>query len=108
MPMQYVGVRSQWTFFAKVGSAYWVVLRIFHTFSFRLVALVALKSDRTMSELVQHFDIYPNQIWQWKDHLQTGVKGVFDDRAKASKAPDLDQIAACQGLGSGLTRVLAR
>ncbi|NPD21758.1 IS3 family transposase [Alterinioella nitratireducens] len=54
------------------------------------VALAALKGDRTMSELAAQFDLHPNQIKQWKDQLLDGVSGVFDDRPKASKAPDID------------------
>ena len=49
-----------------------------------------LKGDRTMSELATQFDLHPNQIKQWKDQLLDGVSGVFDDRPKASKAPDID------------------
>ena len=54
------------------------------------VALAALKGDRTMSELAAQFELHPNQIKQWKDQLLDGVSGVYDDRPKASKAPDID------------------
>ena len=51
------------------------------------VALAALKGDRTMSELAHQFDVYPNQIKQWKDQLLEGVNGVFDDGLKRDKVP---------------------
>ena len=54
------------------------------------VALAALKGDRTMSELATQFDLHPNQIKQWKDQLLDGVSGVFDDKSKASREPEID------------------
>ena len=35
-------------------------------------------------------DVHPNQIKQWKDQLLDGVTDVFDDKPKASKAPEID------------------
>ncbi len=54
------------------------------------VALAALKGDRTMSELATQFDLHPNQIKQWKDHLLGGVTDVFADKPKAAKEPQID------------------
>ncbi len=54
------------------------------------VALAALKGDRTMSELAVQFDLHPNQIKQWKDHLLDGVSAVFDDQPRVSKEPEID------------------
>lgn len=54
------------------------------------VALAALKGDRTMSELATQFDVHPNQIKQWKDQLQEGISGVFDEGARARKEPEID------------------
>ncbi len=62
-----------------------------HSSAFKAkVALAALKGDRTISELAQHFDIHPNQIRQWKDQLLAGVKDVFDDGPKAAREPEVD------------------
>jgi transposase-like protein len=52
--------------------------------------LAALKGDKTMSELATQFDVHPNQITQWKDHLLDGVANVFDDRPQAAKEPEID------------------
>lgn len=30
------------------------------------VAMVAVKGERTLAELVQQFDVHPNQITEWK------------------------------------------
>lgn len=54
------------------------------------VALAALKGDKTMSELAPQFDLHPNQIKQWKDQLLEGVTDVFEDKANASKEPEID------------------
>ena len=51
---------------------------------------MALKGDKTMSELANQFDVHPNQIKQWKDQLLGGVADVFDGKAKAAKAPEVD------------------
>jgi transposase len=62
-----------------------------HSSAFKAkVALAALKGERTLSELAQHFDVHPNQIRQWKEQLLAGVQDVFDDGPKANKEPDID------------------
>lgn len=33
------------------------------------VAVAAIKGDRTLIELAQGFDVYPNQIQQWRNLL---------------------------------------
>jgi transposase-like protein len=49
-----------------------------HTASFKSkVALAALKGDKTLAQLAQHFDVHPNQITEWKNRLQEGAASVF-------------------------------
>jgi transposase-like protein len=43
-----------------------------------------------MSELATRFDVHPNQIKQWKDHLLEGVTGLFDDGVKTANEPEVD------------------
>ena len=40
------------------------------------VALSAIRGEKTMSELAQQFDVHPNQIKQWKEHLLASVPEV--------------------------------
>ena len=49
-----------------------------HTPAFKAkVALAALKGDKTLAELAQHFDVHVNQIATWKAQLLDGAAGVF-------------------------------
>jgi transposase-like protein len=59
------------------------------------VAMAALKGDKTLAELAQHFDIHPNQITDWKGQLQDRAALVFGDGAgKAEAEPDLKTLHA--------------
>ena len=55
------------------------------------VALAAIKGDRTIAQLAEHFDVHPNQITQWKLQLQEGAAGVFGSAAgAAANTPPID------------------
>ena len=58
-----------------------------HTPAFKAkVALAAVKGDRTIAQLAEHFDVHPNQITAWKAQLEGGASGVFgpDNRDQLS------------------------
>jgi transposase len=58
-----------------------------HTPAFKAkVALAAIRGDKTLAELAQHFDIHPNQITQWKGQLLDGAAGVFGSEARGERA----------------------
>jgi transposase-like protein len=65
-----------------------------HTAAFKSkVALAALKGDKTLAELAQHFDVHPNQITEWKNRLQEGAAVVFGE-AKATPKVDVTVLHA--------------
>ena len=67
-----------------------------HTPAFKAkVALAALKGEKTLSELAQHFAVQANQIAQGKSQLLEGAAGVFGaDKASAVPAVDLKALHA--------------
>lgn len=59
------------------------------------VALAAIKGDKTLAELSEHFDVHPNQISEWKQQLMESAPDVFGGPPKAKTAePDLKVLHA--------------
>jgi transposase len=58
------------------------------------VALAALRGDKTLAELAQQFDVYPNQISDWRSHLLDRATGVFGGDTQAASAVDLKALHA--------------
>jgi transposase-like protein len=53
------------------------------------VALAALKGDRTLAEIAEHFSVHPNQIQNWKKRLLVNAEQVFENGTNAAKDPDV-------------------
>lgn len=61
-----------------------------HTPAFKAkVALAAIKGDRTLAQLAEHFDVHPNQICAWKDQLLGGAADVFASGTRPA-SPEVD------------------
>jgi transposase len=41
------------------------------------VAMAAIKGDRTIAQLSEHFDVHPNQITAWKSQLEGRASDIF-------------------------------
>ncbi|NKJ50700.1 hypothetical protein CIC12_29055 [Burkholderia sp. SG-MS1] len=54
------------------------------------VALAADKGERTLAELVQQFDVHPNQIKEWKRQLQERAADLFRAAGPVSSEPPVD------------------
>src|ERR1700692_4141314 len=62
-----------------------------HTPVFKaIVALAAVKGEKTLAELGQQFDVHVNQITQWKSQLLEGAAGVFGPDRSETVSPAVD------------------
>jgi transposase len=59
------------------------------------VAIAAIKGDKTLAELADHFDVHPNQISEWKQQLQESAVDFFGGTSKAKVVePDIKVLHA--------------
>ena len=62
-----------------------------HTPAFKArVALAAIKGDRTLGQLAEHFDVHPNQIATWKAQLEGRASDIFGPGSTAPSTPAVD------------------
>ena len=61
-----------------------------HSAAFKAkVALAAVKCDRTVAQLAEHFD-HPNQITTWKSQLEASASEIFGPGGGPQAAPAVD------------------
>ena len=58
------------------------------------VALAAVKGDKTLAELAEHFHIHPTQITEWKQRLLARAADVFGGSNPTPDTPDLKTLHA--------------
>ena len=58
------------------------------------VALAAVKGDKTLAELAEHFSVHPTQITEWKQQLLARAADVFGGTTAPSETPDLKTLHA--------------
>jgi transposase len=62
-----------------------------HTPAFKAkVALAAIKGDRTLAQLAEHFDVHPNQITAWKAQLEGRASDIFGSGSSAPSTAAVD------------------
>jgi transposase len=54
------------------------------------VALAAVKGDRTIAQLAEHFDVHPNQITAWKSQLEGNASEIFGSGGGTPVTPAVD------------------
>src|SRR4029078_4512715 len=54
------------------------------------VALAAIKGDRTIAQLAEHFDVHPNQIAAWKSQLEGSASEIFGSGGGTPAIPAID------------------
>jgi transposase len=54
------------------------------------VALAAIKGDRTIAQLSEHFDVHPNQITSWKSQLESSASDIFGSGGATPATPAVD------------------
>jgi transposase-like protein len=54
------------------------------------VALAAVKGDRTVAQLAEHFDVHPNQITTWKSQLEASAFEIFGPGGGTPATPAID------------------
>jgi len=68
--------------------------RMNHTAGFKAkVALEAMKTEQTLVELAERFQVHPNLITEWKKILLERASEVFD-KGKPSREPDVEELHA--------------
>ena len=61
-----------------------------HDAAFKVhVALEALKTERTMSELAAAYEVNPTMTHQWKKALLEGASGIFERGGKAAATAEI-------------------
>ena len=50
-----------------------------------IVALEAIKGEKSLSGLASHYEVHPNQIRSWKKRLLEEVSGIFSDKRRKEK-----------------------
>jgi transposase len=62
-----------------------------HSAAFKAkVAPAAVKGDRTVAQLAEHFDVHPNQITTWKSQLEASASEIFGPGGGPQAAPAVD------------------
>ena len=63
-----------------------------HSASFKAkVAVAAVRGDRTLAELAEHFDVHPHQIQDWKKKLVATAETLFGNGGSSAGAENAER-----------------
>ena len=51
------------------------------------MALAAIRGDKTLAELAEHFGVHPHQVTEWKKQLLERAGEVFGGPSRKDEAP---------------------
>jgi transposase len=51
------------------------------------VALAAIRGDKTLAEVAEHFEVHPHQVTEWKRQLLERAGEVFDGPRRKDEPP---------------------
>ncbi len=51
------------------------------------VALAAIRGDKTLSEIAEHFEVHPHQVTEWKKQLLERAGEVFGGPSRKDEPP---------------------
>ena len=63
------------------------------------MALAAIKGDKTLADLAQHYDVHTNQITKWRAQLLEGAASVFGGTVTAAPEPPVEVSAMHAKIG---------
>jgi len=59
-----------------------------HSAAFKAkVALAAVKGDKTVAEIAQHYEVHPTQVAEWRRQLLERAADVFGGASTPAQAP---------------------
>ena len=70
--------------------------RVSHTADFKAkVGLEAIRSDKTINEIAQLYDVHPAQVAQWKKAILDQCKVVFEGKRGPSLSLSIEIQSSC-------------
>ena len=77
-----------------------------HSASFKAkVAVAAVRGEKTLAELAQHYDVHPNQIQDWRGRLVGSAERLFERGAARDNGTE-HQVKELHAKIGQLTRLL--
>ncbi len=63
-----------------------------------IVAVSALRGDKTIAEIAEKYRVHPNQVTAWKEQLLERSRDAVGEKADGTTAPNIEKIEAKIGM----------